>query len=148
MGVLRQCWAKKKKNDQWCGVTPWGCENPSNFTNQNKKETYGNFFWDTKVKRGYFFIDFMQRNNNKWFCLQWNYEETEKAYSEEECYSLALVFFFMTMLFFFHRGYSNVQTQKNLDTFGWEVVDHQPYNLDLAPNDFNFFHNMKTWLSS
>ncbi|GFW73844.1 histone-lysine N-methyltransferase SETMAR [Trichonephila clavipes] len=34
-------------------------------------------------------------------------------------------------------------TQELIESFGWEVLDHAPYNPDLAPRDFHLFRYLK-----
>ena len=35
-----------------------------------------------------------------------------------------------------------------MDHFGWDLFDHPPYSPDLAPSDYHWFPNMKTWLAT
>jgi len=52
---------------------------------------------------------------------------------------------------FFHdnaRPLTANRTREPLDHCGWEVFDHPPYSLDLAPSDYHLFPNMKTWLAT
>jgi hypothetical protein len=38
------------------------------------------------------------------------------------------------------------QTVNLLNSWGWEILPHPPYSLDLAPSDFHLFPNMKKHL--
>ncbi|GFT09371.1 mariner Mos1 transposase [Trichonephila clavipes] len=38
-------------------------------------------------------------------------------------------------------------TKTLLRGFGWDVFDHPPYSLDLAPSDFHLFLNLKSFLA-
>jgi len=37
--------------------------------------------------------------------------------------------------------------QNLITTFGWEQFDHPTYSPDLAPNDFNLFLHLKSFLA-
>jgi hypothetical protein len=37
-------------------------------------------------------------------------------------------------------------TQALLKHFNWELFDHPPYSLDLAPSDYHLFTYQKNWL--
>jgi hypothetical protein len=37
---------------------------------------------------------------------------------------------------------------KDMTSFKWEVVEHPPYNPDLAPSDFHLFGPLKHRLST
>ena len=39
-------------------------------------------------------------------------------------------------------------TQNLLHEFDWEVLDHPPYSLDLAPSDYHLFTDLKKWLGA
>jgi histone-lysine N-methyltransferase SETMAR len=39
-------------------------------------------------------------------------------------------------------------TQALLEHFNWELFDHSPYSLDLAPSDYNLFTYPENWLES
>ncbi|KAJ4436705.1 hypothetical protein ANN_16837 [Periplaneta americana] len=53
-----------------------------------------------------------------------------------------------------HHGYHKIcarphtaaSTRELLDQFGWEIFDHPPYSLDLAPSDFHLFTKLKDFL--
>jgi hypothetical protein len=40
-----------------------------------------------------------------------------------------------------------VRTNALIKLFKWEVFDHTPYSLDLAPSDYHLFTKMKVWLA-
>ncbi|GBL83714.1 hypothetical protein AVEN_132629-1 [Araneus ventricosus] len=44
--------------------------------------------------------------------------------------------------------HTDIRTRKLLGGFGWELFGHPPYSPDLAPNNFNLFPHMKTWLAT
>ncbi|GBM08711.1 Histone-lysine N-methyltransferase SETMAR [Araneus ventricosus] len=37
-------------------------------------------------------------------------------------------------------------TKELLDPFGWEIFDHLPYSLDLAPSNFHLFLKLKEFM--
>jgi len=45
------------------------------------------------------------------------------------------------------RPHSANQTTATLRSFNWEVLQHPPYSLDLAPSDFHLFGPLKHHLS-
>jgi transposase len=40
------------------------------------------------------------------------------------------------------------RTRALLEHFNWELFDHTPYSLDLAPRDYHLFTYLKNWLRS
>ncbi|GBM34890.1 hypothetical protein AVEN_132460-1, partial [Araneus ventricosus] len=38
-------------------------------------------------------------------------------------------------------------TQKHIESFVWEQMNHPPYSPDLAPSDFQLFLHLKRFLS-
>jgi hypothetical protein len=46
------------------------------------------------------------------------------------------------------RPYTAARTQAVMEYFIWELFDHRPYNLDLAPNDYHLFTYLKKWFRS
>lgn len=46
------------------------------------------------------------------------------------------------------RPHTAAWTQDLVDSFGWDVIDHLPYNPDLAPNDFHLLLYLKQYLGS
>uniref|UniRef100_A0A1B6IFY2 Histone-lysine N-methyltransferase SETMAR n=1 Tax=Homalodisca liturata TaxID=320908 RepID=A0A1B6IFY2_9HEMI len=45
------------------------------------------------------------------------------------------------------RPHSANRTQELITSFGWEQLDHPPYNPDLAPSDYHLFLHLKTHLA-
>jgi len=39
-------------------------------------------------------------------------------------------------------------TNALIKLFNWEIFDHPPYSLDLAPSDYHLFAKMKVWLAT
>jgi hypothetical protein len=39
-------------------------------------------------------------------------------------------------------------TNALIKLFSWEIFDHPPYSLDLAPSDYHLFTKMKVWLAT
>jgi hypothetical protein len=37
--------------------------------------------------------------------------------------------------------------QKKLREFGWEILSHPPYSLDIAPSDFSLFRSLQQFLA-
>ncbi|KAJ0175787.1 hypothetical protein K1T71_008946 [Dendrolimus kikuchii] len=46
------------------------------------------------------------------------------------------------------RPHTSLATQQKLRKFGWEVLMHPPYSLDLAPSDFHLFRSLQNSLGS
>jgi hypothetical protein len=44
------------------------------------------------------------------------------------------------------RPYTAAATVNHIATFGWERLDHAPYNPELAPSDFHFFPTLQRTL--
>jgi hypothetical protein len=44
------------------------------------------------------------------------------------------------------RPHTAATTVNHIATFGWERLDHAPYNPDLAPSNFHFFRTLKRTL--
>jgi histone-lysine N-methyltransferase SETMAR len=38
--------------------------------------------------------------------------------------------------------------ERLLEHFNWELFDHPPYSLDLAPSDYHLFTYLKNWFRS
>ena len=58
---------------------------------------------------------------------------------------------FAVMLSIHHltSGHTQLNSQTHLlQEFNWEVFNHPPYSLDLAPSDFHLFLHLKNFLSS
>jgi len=39
-------------------------------------------------------------------------------------------------------------TNASIKLFNWEIFDHPPYSLHLAPSDYHFFTMMKVWFAT
>jgi hypothetical protein len=39
-------------------------------------------------------------------------------------------------------------TNALIKLFNWEISDHPPYSLDLAPSDYHLFTKMKVWVAT
>jgi transposase len=39
-------------------------------------------------------------------------------------------------------------TNALIKLFNWEIFDHPPYRMDLAPSDYHLFSKMKVWLGT
>jgi histone-lysine N-methyltransferase SETMAR len=46
------------------------------------------------------------------------------------------------------RPNTAARTQALLQKFRWNLFDHPPYSLDLAPSYFHLFSRMKVWLGT
>ena len=46
------------------------------------------------------------------------------------------------------RPHTAARTAQLLQQFHWEVFDHPPYSLDIAPSDYHLFMHLKQWLAS
>jgi histone-lysine N-methyltransferase SETMAR len=46
------------------------------------------------------------------------------------------------------RLHTSARTPAVLEHFNWELSDHNPRSLDLAPSDYHLFTYLKTWLRS
>jgi hypothetical protein len=44
------------------------------------------------------------------------------------------------------RPHTAAATVNHIATFGWKLLDHAPYSLDLAHSDFHFFPTLKRTL--
>ena len=38
------------------------------------------------------------------------------------------------------RSQFSVNTLQELKGFGWDILNHPPYSLDIAPSDYYMFH--------
>jgi hypothetical protein len=45
------------------------------------------------------------------------------------------------------RPHTTARTNPLIKRFNWEIFDHPPYNLDLAPSDYHLFTKM-VWLAT
>jgi histone-lysine N-methyltransferase SETMAR len=41
------------------------------------------------------------------------------------------------------RSHTSLRTQEAISKFGWNVLSHPPYSLDLAASDFHLFEPLK-----
>ena len=39
-------------------------------------------------------------------------------------------------------------TNALIKLFNWDIFNHPPYSLDLAPSDYHLFTKMKVWLAT
>jgi len=46
------------------------------------------------------------------------------------------------------RPHSASRTNASIKLFNWDIFDHPPYSLELAPSDYHFFTKMKVWLAT
>jgi hypothetical protein len=46
------------------------------------------------------------------------------------------------------RSHPAAHTNALIRLFDWEIFDHPPYSLDLAPSDYHLFTKMKVWLTT
>jgi histone-lysine N-methyltransferase SETMAR len=46
------------------------------------------------------------------------------------------------------RPHTAARTRALLKHFNWELLDHAPYSLDLAPTDYRLFTYLNNWLGS
>ena len=44
------------------------------------------------------------------------------------------------------RPHVALATKEKLKDFGWEVLQHPPYSLDIAPSDFHLFRSLRNHL--
>jgi len=43
------------------------------------------------------------------------------------------------------QPHTAAHTNALIKLFNWEIFDHPPYSLDLAPSDYNLFTKIKVW---
>jgi len=43
------------------------------------------------------------------------------------------------------QPHTSAPTNALIKLFNWEIFDHPPYSLDLAPSDYNLFTMIKVW---
>ena len=46
------------------------------------------------------------------------------------------------------RPHTAARTSDLIKLFNWEIFDHPPYSLDVAPSDYYLFTKMKVWLAT
>ena len=46
------------------------------------------------------------------------------------------------------RPHTAARKNALIKLFNWEIFDHPPYSLDLAPSDYHLFTKMKVWLAT
>jgi histone-lysine N-methyltransferase SETMAR len=39
-------------------------------------------------------------------------------------------------------------TQQKIKEFNWEILDHPPYSLDMAPSDYHLFRSLQNHLNN
>jgi hypothetical protein len=45
------------------------------------------------------------------------------------------------------RPHAVARTNASIKLFNWEIFNHPPYSLDLAPSNYHLFTKMKVWLA-
>jgi histone-lysine N-methyltransferase SETMAR len=46
------------------------------------------------------------------------------------------------------RPHASEMTQQKIKELNWEILDHPPYSLDLAPSDYHLFRSLQSHLNN